>query len=175
MAVYLTCVLSKGMYMGVLSAISMATKNTCEFIGTMYLYENPNVNIVLYELDITRKLHTIELFINKQYSVDIKRLQNDNSDINDTENFNILGMDPHQTSDPIQASLSYIQESIITINGTLYLIDEKLHNHNKKLFNTWRNSNVDKLLSDLRISMNQLETRFSDLIKLSKYSNYKNN
>lgn len=165
MALYLTYILSKGMYLGVVSAISAATKNTCEFIGTMYMYENPDINKVFRELDIIRRLHTIELFIRKQYFMDISNLHNDD-DL--PEQFMTIGVDPMQETDPIRACLLYIEDTINNINGILYQVDEKLRIHNQKWLHKWRDSDIATLIDDIHIESKQLDSRFDDLVKLSR-------
>lgn len=149
MSLYLTSIITQGIYTGIISTISNATIKTCNIMQTIYSHENPDIKKVMKELDIERKLKTLESIFN---------IQIPNNTLNEKINLQ---------KDPISLCLLYIIDAIKKIQNDLLLINKKVNSHNLKWFSTWRSLNIKNLLDNLELDCKLLDNRFDDLIKIS--------
>lgn len=141
--------ISQGIYAGLVGTIGSVTIRTCSMLAFVYQIDNPDVNFLIVELDIVRKLDLMQAVIN---SVN-----------NGTKHAHAHAHAcTHAATDPIGLSLMYLRETINNIHKDLENINKKINNHKAKWFNNWRNINVKPYLDSLKVNVGLLDKRFDD-------------
>lgn len=168
-------IFAQGIYTGLISIISGVTTNACGMVKSIYTHKNPDVSRVLREMDIERRLKLIQSVLNNiehtpEYPVSKIKL----NDMEKTQIFEMVGAQSDLDSDPIELCLFYLHDSMQEIHNSLTAINQKVENHNKKWFSSWRTLNIKPLLDNLKLNSMLLNDRFNDLTKISTFMANKN-
>lgn len=173
MAFILSTLIVQGIYTGLIGGISTITLSACSMVKSIYTHKNPNVDKVLSELDLERRLKLIQTVLNMKES-NKKTIK---TKLNEMEKSVLLSMvkgEDGKSDDPIELCLTYLRETIERIDKDLADIHYKVAYHNTKWFNSWRTLNIKKQLDALKISSALLDARFNDLIKISNFLSNRN-
>lgn len=174
MALYISAILAQGIYSGVISMISGATRNTCDIVRSLYTHKNPNINRLIKKLDIENKLQIIQAVfnaVNLQAKKEIKEKYLD--DLEKTQVFTMLSAKQDLNCDPIQLCLNSVNDSIVSIEADLSAIHKKANDHKDLWFSSWRQLDIADLISNLETDTMILDTRFNNLLKISEFLNKK--
>ena len=179
MAFFLPSILVQGIYTGIIGTISSITINTCSMVKTLYTHENPNVNKIIKEIDIDRRLKLIRAVINVINADSIKSNSMTMTDLEKTQIVNMVDSftanDVGPNDDPIALCLEYLKEIIIDIHSNINEINVRVKYHNTKWFSKWRSLDIDSVISDLKTNSLILDSRFKDLTKISRFLSERNN
>lgn len=132
----------QGIYTGLVETIGYFTMGTCKLVKSIYTHKNPDVNKILIELDIERKLSLVQ---------------------------SVVKSHNHICAEPVELCLKYLEESIKNIHDDLDSINRKIFYHRKKWFHAWRKINVEQQISSLKKNCKLLDSRFDDLYKISAF------
>jgi len=183
MATLAAAVLAQGIYAGVISTISTVTMGTCSMVKSIYTHKNPKVSKILEELDLIRRMETIQTTINKiedpKYKKIVKVKVNDQQelkssqivldDLEKTQIFELIDLEPDLKTDPIEICLHYLHEIIQKIQTELITINKKVAYHNTKWFSSWRQLNIKPMVTRLTLYSDQLRDRFDDFLKINDF------
>lgn len=170
MAFIISSLIIQGIYAGLIGGISTLTIGACSAIKSIYTHKNPDINRVLTELDIERRLQLIESVLNikeKNKKPELAKMK-----LNEMEKtiiFEIVKGEDSKFDDPIELCLTYLHKTIQNIHNDLLALDKKVVYHNTKWFSSWRTLNIKTQLESLRANTNLLVMRFDDLIKISNF------
>lgn len=163
--------IAQGLYSGVVGAISTVTLGACSIVTSIYNHKNPDVDKIIIDLDIERKLRVIQSVLNAKEKEKIKKPDLVKMKLNNLEKSQIFEIinEKENDNDPIELCLHYIHETIQKIHENLTAINKKVAYHNTKWFSSWRTLNVKTLLKELETNTKLLDSRFKDLMKISKW------
>jgi hypothetical protein len=147
----ISMLLLQGIYAGAISAISSLTLKSCGTIKKLYENKNPDVNKIISDLDVEKKLKIIQAYISKV-----------NPNYESLENLDTMIL----IKQPEDLCLKYIHLSIKNIYNILNEINIKIEKHQKKWFQKWRKLNVTSLLDELKIQFKILDDRFDYFVKI---------
>jgi len=163
--------LAQGIYAGLIGTISTVTMKTCGLAKSIYTHKNPDITKILLELDIERRLALIQAVLNK---IDHQAAKNETAhiklnDLEKTQLFELIGSEVDFRNDPIELCIIYLHDTIQNIHNDLDTINKKIAYHNTKWFHTWRTLNIKSMTENLKLNSNLLESRFTDLTKISMF------
>ena len=170
MALVIPYILMEGVYAGIIGTISAATMGTYSVAKSICKHQNPDINKVINELDLIRRLKLIESVLNiKEMNRRPELAPMKLNELEKTTIFEIVKAENDICDDPIELCLHYLYEIIHEMHNNLLAISKKVAYHKTKWFYTWRTLNIKDQLNTLKISSDKLEARFNDLIKISKF------
>ena len=169
-ACFIPSILLQGIYTGIISTISTVTMGTCKLISSIYTCQHSDINKIMKELDISRRLLIIQAVLStiNQNSIH-KNIQIKLNDLEKTQVFNLIGSKSDLKNDPIELCLIYLQETIYDIHNDLFSIKNRIDYHNTKWFSSWRTLYVTDLIDNLKSNTALLNSRFDDLTKISVF------
>lgn len=160
-------IISQGIYACLVNNVGKATMGTLGLIKSSYSQKNPDVQSVLDELDIKRKVRVVQSMI-----VNIINSTNDTR-LNDLQRTQIFEAISNKSAsiedDPIELSIAYVKQTLKKINMTLDTLNQKVIRYNKKWFRSWRKLDVSDLISNLRRNAKLLDMRYDDLLKIYNF------
>jgi anti-anti-sigma regulatory factor len=161
-------IITQGICAGLISTIGTMTFGSYRLIKSVCTHKNPDINKLIGDLDIERRLKLIKSVVDAQkYGQCV--LKNNSLEYSNSHCNNVLESTIIQSADnPIELCLSYLQETITNIHMNLFDINNKVIYHKTKWFNSWRTLNIKRELEALRLNSNLLESRFNDFIEISK-------
>jgi hypothetical protein len=151
MASIIQFILIQGIYAGAISTISSIIVKAGESIKKLYSRDNPDVNKIIRDLDIEKRLKIIQSFISSV-----------NPNYESLENVNTMIL----VKNPENLCLKYIHISIKNIYHLLNEIDYRTQKHQRKWFRSWRKMNINDLLKELELQFKILNDRFDYFVKI---------
>ena len=177
MAMYIPyAILKHGLYSGLIDAVGTVTFGTCNIVKSMYAKKNPDVLLIIKELDIERKLKVVQSVVNAiEHSNETGQTKLKLNDLEKTQIFQtISAKNASIDCDPIEISLKYLKQTIQDINNDLQSINQKMGRYNKKWFKSWRKLNIQQFLDSLKLNAKLLDLRYDDLTKIFLFLKNKN-
>jgi hypothetical protein len=90
-------------------------------------------------------------------------------DLEKTQIFELIDLEPDLKTDPIEICLHYLHEIIQKIQTELITINKKVAYHNTKWFSSWRQLNIKPMVTRLTLYSDQLRDRFDDFLKINDF------
>ena len=169
--------ITQGLCTGIVTTISTMTVGSYKVIKSIYVHKNEDIHLFLKKLDIDRKLSLIESVISSSKSPQSETSTDLTNELEITpshlrnlhliENYHRSKSKNTNITDPIQLCLTDLSTIITEIHINLKSIDQKVHSHNRKWFQSCRTLNVQKELERLEINVKIMNDRYEDLIKIS--------
>jgi hypothetical protein len=167
-------IITQGLCAGLISTIGTMTFGSYRLIKSVCTHKNPDINRLIGDLDIERRLKLIKSVVDKYGDKHAGKCGDKSGDniLEFSDGFNHCNMVEStiiQTPEnPIELCLSYLHETITNIHMNLSDINNKVIYHKTKWLSSWRTLNIKRELEALRLNSNLLESRFNDFIEISK-------
>lgn len=172
-----------GIYSGLVSGIGHITMATCSTVKRIYQHKNPDINKIVSQLDLERRMLLITSVLNaaQEERARLKSTQDLVSEIPSEPEIKdhtveeksriteMIDMANGKVKDPVEICLIFLRQTVHDIHEDLTKIDIKISAHKKKWFVGLRTLDIKDLSDTLEIHSRHLDSRFEDLTKITSF------